>query len=247
MAEDLRDILMKIEISKGKHIEAECTAVIEANPKVGAKDVLANSFTMQSLEGGRKTNYFAVDEFTFPLALIDVDDEEDEDRRRQRRQGEDIEELKAMVKAGADGKGMRPRRKPEFTTFMTGGSGGRKRSYPADLEQVTITKRFDVSSLTLFKHCRDSKTLFGASIIKRRPIGDQSLRTYLRIDFEDVLITDLSWEDDDIVREQFKFVCRKAEVTYCMEGASTDSVASTKLIQLQPRSWSMLNLKPTSK
>ena len=240
MAEDLRDILMKLEVTTGLHIEAECTAIIEANPKIGAKDELASGFTAQNLAGGRRTNYFSIDEFTFPLALIDADDEEDSETRRQRQHEE---KLQMLLEASQEGKGMRARRKTEFTRFMTQGRRtARERSYPADLEQITITKRFDVSSTNIFRLCKDNKTLFGASILKRKPIGDQSLRTYLRLDFTDVLITDLSWEDGDFVKEQFKFVCRKAEVTYCMEGPSTDTRTAPKLCKMPTTSWSVLDL-----
>ncbi|HKM64968.1 MAG TPA: type VI secretion system tube protein Hcp [Acidisphaera sp.] len=232
MAEDARDILMKLEITEGNCVDAECSAVIEASPTLGVKDALADGFEHQSLVGGAQVNYFAIDDFTFPVGLK-PDSEPDK-------------LAEALNKhLASQGKDKVPT-KSEFTRFMEGGHAGisGKQSYPANLDQMSIIKKLDVSSTGIFRLCKESKTLFGASILKRKAIGGDSLRGYLRIDFFEVLITDLGWDNADVVKEDFKFVCRKATVRYCMETLTTDLRPRSlpKLVQIAEETWSVLHL-----
>jgi type VI protein secretion system component Hcp len=248
MAEDARDILMRIEKTPMDFIESECRAVIEANPKVGVKDPLANGFTHQSLGGGRKTNYFSIDDFTFPVGLIDTDGGNPQSKQQQAQMGQMQEHLakmqEMMTKMGGE-KGSSQKKSSEFTAFMNKGRGAP--TYPADLEQMSVTKKMDVSSTKIFDLCNKSTTVYGACILKRKAIGDNSLRGYLRIDFRQLLITDLNWDDGDVIKEDFKFVCRAATVTYCMSTMTTDgSFTGTKLIQLPPQSWNVPNVTPPS-
>jgi type VI protein secretion system component Hcp len=40
------------------------------------------------------------------------------------------------------------------------------------------------------------------------------LQGYFRIDFTDVLLTDLDWDDGDTIKETAKFVCRQIQIQY---------------------------------
>ena len=289
MAEDSRDVLMTLEITKGNFVPAECTSVIEAAPANGIKDALADGFTHQSQHGNKKTNYFSIEDFTFPVALADETDAKDQmtaekakgaDREKEvtkqfgkqfadlhernanlQQQIEDLHDRLAAVegrKGSAGRKGSNsatslsdlklPETKEpvEYSRFMSQGrSAMRAKTYPADLDQISISKQMDQSSTTIFSLCRDSKTLYGASLLKRKAIGMESLRGYLRIDFFDVLITDLNWDEDDVVKEKFKFVCRRAVVQYAIETMTTDPQykGAAKLIKLPSREWNVLTAK----
>jgi type VI protein secretion system component Hcp len=96
---------------------------------------------------------------------------------------------------------------------MAAGAG----SYSSDLEPVSISKLMDASSLQLLDMCLKSTTIDSAVIIKRRGVGADFLRTYLRVEFTDLLITDFNWDEDDVIKEKIKFVCRKAQVQYSIE------------------------------
>ena len=95
--------------------------------------------------------------------------------------------------------------------------------------------------MTLFDACINSTTLNSAVLIKRRGGGGKELRTYLRIEFTDLLITDFNWDEDDVIKEKIKFVCRKAHVQYSIENND-----GTLKPAGQPRKWSVQNLPITA-
>jgi type VI protein secretion system component Hcp len=238
MAEDARDVLMKIILEKTA-IPAECSTVIDAN------DPLASDFTSASSGNGWKGNYFAVDDFQMEIGLMGDSNPGNNTVTRDQMaemQKANQEALKLLAEAQQNDEERRKmptvRSANEFGRFMTNGrSAMRGRSYSANLEPVTLTKRMDASSLTLFKACINSTTLDSAVLIKRRAGGGDSLQSYLRIEFTDLLITDFNWDEDDVIKEKIKFVCRKAEVQY-----SIQSAAGTQQKAAMSRSWSVLNL-----
>ena len=227
MAEDVRDVLMTIVKKRGEAIPAECQAVIGADDAKG-------------LARGFQGNYFAVQDFTMEVGLTgDQSDPAEQIKAMQEAQHEQMKELVKAKMSGEDGKLLTASKSAsDFARFMNQGrSAMRARSYSANLEPVSITKMLDASSLPLFKACINSTTLDSAVLIKRRGGGGDALRTYLRIEFTKLLITDFNWEEEDVIKEKIKFVCRKAEVQYAIENND-----GTLKSAGQSRSWSVLNL-----
>ena len=70
------------------------------------------------------------------------------------------------------------------------------------------------------------------------------LRGYLRIEFYDVMLTELNWDDDETVKEKFKFVCRRAKVQYSVETSGDQSSKSGISLKKQPAmEWGVLDNK----
>jgi type VI protein secretion system component Hcp len=230
MADDSRDVLMKI-VLNGTAIPAECSAAVSSN------DALASGFTTASSANQWKGNYFAVQDFLMEVGLLG-DSAGTEDKRYEAMQ-ETMKIFLESQKDNSEGKPLMSGSSAEYTRFMNNGrSATRAKSYSANLEPVSITKMMDASSLTLFNACINSTTLDSAVLIKRRGGGAKHLRTYLRIEFTNLLITDFNWDEDDVVKEKIKFVCREAKVQYSIENDD-----GTLQKPAQPRKWSVLNLK----
>ena len=288
MAEDSRDVLMKLEMTPGKFVPAECLAVIDPNDK------LATGFQGGPMTGAtQRGNYFSIEDFTFDMGINgrnSADDAAVQDQntidqvadvakqinktadvlqqraRDAEQRARDLEQrvldLEQHLRRGAGGAGDRPgraaampvpsvktaggRNSTAFGRFMTEGrafSRRDKKGYPSDLEPISITKRMDISSTTLFDCCKTSFKFNSASILKRKAIGATGLFGFMRVDLFDVMLIELNWDDDDVIKENFKFVCRKAVVQYSMETPSTDPSkgGTSVLTQLPSVEWSVLN------
>jgi type VI protein secretion system component Hcp len=98
------------------------------------------------------------------------------------------------------------RREPSGT-----GAGAR---YPLEVEPISFTRLMDQASTTLLQALCDSQSIASASIVRRAAIGGDAAKAYLRLDFTDVLITSIDWDDDDLIEEKFKFICRGVQVRF---------------------------------
>jgi type VI protein secretion system component Hcp len=85
--------------------------------------------------------------------------------------------------------------------------------FPLRMDEFSITRRYDCASPVLFQKCAKSESFQSASLIKRKAVGDK-LRSFLRFDFDDVLVTHIDWQDAEVIKETFKFVFRKMTVQY---------------------------------
>jgi type VI protein secretion system component Hcp len=92
-------------------------------------------------------------------------------------------------------------------------------SYPTKFEGASFERLIDRASPTFFMHCCTSKTFDSAVLVKRISQGElagQNLPSvgYLRVEFTKVLITDISWEDGELVKEKCQFTCKGMKLIY---------------------------------
>jgi len=227
MADETRDTLMKI-VMNGQPIPSECAAVILAG------DPLASGFTSASQGNGWKGDYFRVSDFDVKVGLMPDSQPDAQDT---------LEATNAMIEfmKSPEGKAGLGRKSSDFGRFMSHGkSVMRGQTYASDLEPVKITKVLDKSSLTLFNACANGTFLDQAILIKRRGGGAAALRTYLRMVFTGLLIIDFDWNEGQVIKESFSFVCRKAEISYSVENDD-----GTLKAPLPVRTWSVKNSKQT--
>lgn len=94
--------------------------------------------------------------------------------------------------------------------------------YPVTFDEISIERTVDRASPFLFSNCFSSKPLKRISIIKRKAAwveGKEKIVTYLRLDFEDVLLTDISFSLSEArMKEDMRFVYRTLSVTYRPQG-----------------------------
>ncbi len=92
---------------------------------------------------------------------------------------------------------------------------GSTKGAATDLSKITVKRRIDRASLAILDCCFGAKPVVSATIVKRRASGTEVAgEPYLRIQFNGVLITDIAWDDDELINENFSFICRSMSFTY---------------------------------
>jgi type VI protein secretion system component Hcp len=92
---------------------------------------------------------------------------------------------------------------------------GTAKGAATDLSKIIVKRRIDRASLAIMDCCFGAKSLASATIVKRRASGtDVAGEPYLKVKFTGVLITDVAWNDDELVNENFSFICRSMSFTY---------------------------------
>ncbi len=83
------------------------------------------------------------------------------------------------------------------------------------VQPISFKRDIDAASLMMMQNLIDRKGYKNATIIKRKAAGGKAAgEVFLRIDFTDVLITEIEWDDDDRVKEDCKFICRSLKIQY---------------------------------
>jgi type VI protein secretion system component Hcp len=94
------------------------------------------------------------------------------------------------------------------------GQNGRK-GYPVNVQPVTFSRHVDKTSFQLMEKFLNGKPFCSAALVKRKPAGTKAAgEAFLRIDFEDVLIINIDWTDDEPVQETVKFISRVIRLQY---------------------------------
>ena len=105
---------------------------------------------------------------------------------------------------------------PKFNTWLMARSGsGQVFNYPLELEPISFSRMMDRASPVLLQAACDSREYTSATIVRRMLLGGDSMpRAYLRLEFSPVLITSVDWSDGDLVKEDYKFICRSVKVQF---------------------------------
>jgi len=120
--------------------------------------------------------------------------------------------------------------------------------YSAKIDEFSFTRRIDKSSITLFDYCCKQKSFAFASMVKRRsaPVAGSDLpegQSYLRLDFKDIVISSLKWNDDDVIEESCTFHAKKMRSVYWAEKKMGLQAPSDVLSFLNGTTWE-LQVKP---
>jgi type VI protein secretion system component Hcp len=192
------DTVMRF-IKDGNPVLAECTL------DVNTDDKLMEGFKPASGLSALYANFFEVQDFDFGMAL----EENDKDQE-----------------------------KPGVASKHGGGSFTRWREPPnGDVTQIpykfvmdkfSFKKVVDRASPIFFQACCYAETFDGAVLVKRISQGDAPPAGVLRMEFSDVLITGLDWDDGELVNEKCEFTCRKLVVTILAQGADGKVQSSKK-------------------
>ena len=84
---------------------------------------------------------------------------------------------------------------------------------------VSFSKVIDAASPVIFEACTNAQKFAKAIIVKRISQGlsdaaDLPTVAYLRFDFEEVLVTSVSWNDGDLVKEKITFEASSIKLRY---------------------------------
>jgi type VI protein secretion system component Hcp len=105
------------------------------------------------------------------------------------------------------------------------------RNYPLEVDTFSFTRAIDSASPIFFQSCCQSRTFDKAILVKRLSQGGPAdaplpAAAYMRIELTDVLITNISWDDGDMVEEKCDCLCRGITVTYRQQGDDGRILAS---------------------
>ena len=90
----------------------------------------------------------------------------------------------------------------------------KKMTFPVKMDEFTVTRRYDKASPVLFEKCANSQGFKTATLVKRRLIGSGKLQTFFRIDLDEVLITHIDLEDEEVIKETLHLIFRSVTITY---------------------------------
>ena len=91
--------------------------------------------------------------------------------------------------------------------------------YPIEFDTFTFSRIIDRASPTFFQACCRQESFESATLVRRVSAGsaggtDRQSVGFLRIDFRDVLLTGLAWDDGDMVTERCTFICKAMRIRY---------------------------------
>jgi type VI protein secretion system component Hcp len=202
MKENTTDLMMRFVLNQNP-VEAECTL------DIAQKDKLMEDFVHKA---GSRTfgNYFEVRDFSYGLSLKENDESSDSADPLARA-------VQASLKPAAAGAFARWRSASQdvYTSIK----------YPVEFDRFSFRRTIDCASPILFQSCCTSQTFDSAVLVKRTSQGssggvDLPSVGFLRIEFTQVLITSIDWDDDDIVTEACNFICKGMKITYRRQTAS---------------------------
>lgn len=100
--------------------------------------------------------------------------------------------------------------------------------YPFEFGHCSFSRLIDAATPAFFDACCKSKTFSKAILVKRVAMPDMikpgtaaDRKTpqfaYLKVTFKEVLITSLTWDDGEVVKEDCEFICKGLEISYKRE------------------------------
>jgi type VI protein secretion system component Hcp len=189
------EILMQLVDSAGQQLEAESQVDLDST-----KDPL--------LKGFSDGKFFSVDDFAFGMNIDDKDPAAGIGGTRG------LEASK--ISSGPQVK---------FGKWKSGSPEEIKKivPFPLRMDEFSLTRRFDKLSPVLFQCCARSVTFKSASLVKRKTVGtvEQAdkfgLLSFLRLDFTDVLVTHVGWDDAEVIKETVRFIFRGVTMQYCQQ------------------------------
>ncbi len=217
------EILMQF-VPESVAIQAECTAQFPDDDLLATSGV--DGFAGPFVEG----RYFLVDTFKFGVELRDGETDANKPN---------LDAIQTAMKKAGLAHGAQSDLAKLISTAGTNAPQGFARwrsatnqawlrqqndnqTYSARINEFSFTRRIDKATATLFDYCCRQKTFAFASVIKRKSApayfeDRPTTQSYLRLDFADVQIANLSWSDDDVVEETCSFRAMKMRAQYWAE------------------------------
>ncbi|MBV8144116.1 MAG: type VI secretion system tube protein Hcp [Gammaproteobacteria bacterium] len=205
MAEGSTDVIMYLKMQSG------------LLPAEGQSSIDSSDDMVKDFEPGY---FFHVREFSFDMGIDDSDPTEEAT-------GKAVTPASSHGGTGLQGMLVARRREMEQRQRETATRGrfhGWKRAsedekehippYPLRMGEFSIVRVFDRASPVLLDRCCNSDTFTKGVLVKRKPIGDAKLHGFLRMDFDEILITHIEWKNTDPMTEDLKFLFRKIQIQY---------------------------------
>jgi type VI protein secretion system component Hcp len=113
----------------------------------------------------------------------------------------------------------------EFSRWRSAtGDAYKKIRFPIEFDNFSFTRTIDGASPLFFNACCNQDSFHSATLVKRVATGgiggiERVAMGYLRFDFLDVMLTNLDWDDGDLVTESCTFICKAMRIRYRQQRA----------------------------
>lgn len=220
-------LMMVLPQANGTPMAGESQSVVDAR-----NDSLVTSADFGTFKFG---SYVEIEELDFGISLLDTSSSIPE--------GEDQKSENSSDTTASTPKKKKENNSGKFAKFIQGENikpAGGASIYPPLFDEVSITRKMDKMSPLLFQKCFKTLSLGSVSILKRIATGtgnNVNYMSFLRLDFKDVLITDMTWSHgDNSMVEKMKFVYRGVNMQYRPQNnaGTPGSVVPFELLTLLP-------------
>lgn len=206
MAKNRTDLIMQFYTDESQAISGECAL------EVAKGDDLMKGFEPADYQN--YSNFFEINSFDFKVSVKENQKSKDSPLNRP---GGSADVQKAINRP--------PQQRNTSGAFATWRSAKatelREIYYPLDFDTFSFKRPLDAASPIFFQKCCNLQTFKKAVLVKRRSQGitDASGKVvpavgYLRIDFTEVLITGIEWDDGEMVEEKCEFICKGMTIQY---------------------------------
>jgi type VI protein secretion system component Hcp len=184
------DIVMKFVTKENAPVNAECALDKDKS------DTFMKGFNPQTYD--TFSNFFEVATFSFGFEIKDESESNKEGGAKK------TGEKKDKLVTG------------DFVSWRTGTDDQAKKvQLQLEFRSFKFERLIDAASAIFFQHILASKSFASATLVKRVSVGgDKTALGYLRMDFFDVLITSLDWDDGEMTKEKCEFICKKFTMQY---------------------------------
>jgi type VI secretion system secreted protein Hcp len=184
---DHTELFMKFDKQKGTQIKGEA----------GVQIVTPGKAPNPLIKGFAPGYILEIERFSFRAGTVDEDGKVGKEKSRKEKK--DKKDTKAITKRG------------DYQAWRN----GQRDKFPIDLQPVSFTRAIDAASPKLINACLTGEMFDSATLVKRHAAGTTAGgEVFLRLDFKEVLIIEVEWEDDDEIREDVRFICRSVTMSY---------------------------------
>ncbi len=215
------DIVMKFVDKDGNPVWAESTlSVLKADPFMAGFEPIGSY--------DEYSNFFEVTTFNYNITVKP----DDENVGAMSQHG-------SAVNAGFPGRP--PAAQDQFSRWRSAKNDEyKKMKFPIEFDTFTFTRIIDGASPAFFRACCYQESFKTAALVRRVATGvrggtERSAAGFLRLDFKDVLITSISWDDGELVTENVEFICKHLQVRYRQQQADSSLLSPTEAIWDQDR------------
>jgi type VI protein secretion system component Hcp len=200
---DHTDLFMIFKDSTGTRIPGESTADMTVTDDV----------SRELMKGFDRGYIFEITSFTLSA---DADDQTKDEIRHS------IEKQAAKPAKGPTRPGTKPTPAMTLPQITKEVDDRYNKQNGPPVKEINFTRTVDSSSGAFLRNIVAGMGYQSAALIKRKATGGRTPtqhsvvgEVYLRVDFDTVLVTEVDWDnDDDEVKEDCKFICRKISIKY---------------------------------
>ena len=154
------------------------------------------------------SNFFEVTDFSFSVALKPQDE------------GVGALSQHASQANSGGGGGRAPAANDQFSRWRSAKNDEYKKiRFPIEFDVFNFERVIDGASPLFFSACCNQESFKSAVLVKRVSTGlhgggERQSEGFLRLEFRDVFLTGIDWDDGDLVKEKITFICKAMRMRY---------------------------------